>query len=547
MYVIQCNSCVAEGNLDIHIYMAFLKQFISPYLKQTRTFSTKYTPRSVLLHRMRNEVVMKCRDTYEKLLSQPDISEAVWEEIKKDMLDKTYVTPLALDTFIISTCQTQNLMHAGIQYYKLIESSKKPSIVTTAEYLLLYGYKNGPLSDAEKEHVWKVYKEISEQYTVLSAEIANACITVLAKLGNVDECIKVIEQFEKYESVEFLRKGYDAFIMCLLEQEKIELMFKYMIISFKKCSGPTPKVYTKYLEYCLKDKQDFNARIERLLLLWREYGIIPHETSVKEFSVACNDHGWSAKATALYRSMCTRCKLKAFESDLTMEEFQILKESIMKKLIIEKGYQITNPREQANFIKFIESKKPYDVVIDALNVVYSRVAQTKYRYVDSLINVVQHVHSQNKRILVIGKSHMLKYKKLENLKNIADFYYVENISNDDEFTLFATVSSGQDTIFISNDFMRQHKFALNDSKVSMLFKRWQHFHQYTYIVNSLGVNLIPLSGSVMDRDHYINSGVQKTGSYWHIPFHNASSVTTLRVNPSTSRNWFCFRMPESQT
>lgn len=527
--------------------MAFLKQFISPYLRQIQTFSTKYAPRSDAVSRVRNDVLMKCRDTYEKLLSQPNVSETVWEEIKKDMLEKTYVTPVALDTFIISTCQTENLMHAGIQYYKHLQSYKKPSIITTSEYLLLYGYKEGPLSDEEKEHVWKVYKEITDQYTVLSADITNVCIIVMAKIGNVDECIKIIERFEKYETMEFLRKGYDALIICLLEQEKIELMYKYLIISFTKCAGPMPRVYTKYLEYCRKNKQDFDARIERLFTLWAEYGIIPHETTAEELSNTCNEYGWSAKPTILHKSMCTRCKLKAFQSDLTTEEFKILKDTIMKKLIVEKGYQITNPRERANFVRFLESSRPYDVVIDALNVVYARVGQTKYRFVDNLINLIQHIHSQGKRSLVIGKSHINKYKKLDRYKNIADFYLVENMSNDDEFILFATVSSGKNTIFVSNDFMRQHKFALSDPKVSMLFKRWQHYHQYTSFVNSRGVNLVPLSGSVMDREHYINSGVQKTGSYWHIPFHNTTAITTLRVNAGTSKTWCCLRMPESQT
>ncbi|XP_076659477.1 mitochondrial ribonuclease P catalytic subunit [Halictus rubicundus] len=527
--------------------MAFLKQFIFPYLKQTQTFCTKYTPRNTSLQRSRNELLIKCRQTYEKLLSQPDISETVWEEIKKDMLEKTYVTPIAIDTFILSTCQTENFMHAGIQYYKFIERCKKPSVVTTAEYLLLYGYSNGPLSDEEKQHVWNVYKQITEQYTVLSADIANACLVVLSKLGNVEECIKVIERFEKYDSGEFLRKGYDALIMCLLDQEKIELMYKYLIISFTKCAGPTPKVYSKYLEYCSKDMKDFDAKIEKLFTLWAEYGIIPHKITMDEFSIACNKHGWSAKTAVLRRSICSRCKLKAYQSDLTTEEFQILKKCIMQKLIVEKGYQITNPREQANFLKFLQSRKPYDVVVDALNVVYARIAQQRFRYIDNLIHVLHHLHSQNKKILVIGKSHMIRHKKLDQLKDIADFYFVENESNDDEFILLATVSSGKNTIFISNDFMRQHKFALNDPKVSILFKRWQHFHQYTYISNGSQVETLPLSGSDRDRDHYINSGVQKTGSYWHIPSHNTSSISVIRVNSTSAKSWFCFRTPESET
>lgn len=104
--------------------------------------------------------------------------------------------------------------------------------------------------------------------------------------------------------------------------------------------------------------------------------------------------------------------------------------------------------------------------------------------------------------------------------------------------------SGNQAIFISNDYMRQHKFALNDAKLTILFKKWQHSHQYTYYINIAGkVKLQLLSGSFKDPQHAINSGVEKTGDFWHLPF--LEHWHTVRSNVKAPKQWACFKVPDS--
>ncbi|XP_078043126.1 mitochondrial ribonuclease P catalytic subunit [Augochlora pura] len=517
--------------------MVFLKHFIFSRLQQTQLICRKYNVHN--MNPLRNLRIPEFRKKYGELLLKPDIPEETWKEIKKDMQETSRIPKLAIDGTILNLCKTNELMHAGVQYYKLLESHGKPSIIITGEYLRLYEYKDGPLNDIEKEHIWKLYKHISENYKLIHSDLTTACVVALAKLGDAEECIEVMDQFEKCGTGEFLYKAHEVLIICLLKQGKLDLAYKYLINSFTKSNGPSVPVYKAFVEYCEKNENDFDANVENMFKLWKKHGIIASQEIVQVFMDACNEHGWSAIDSKLNRSICTRCTMDIIESDMTDIEYQTLKENIMEKLIIGRGYMITMPREWTNFTKFLDTNGPYDVVIDSLNVLYTRINKVKRFNVDSLTNVLNHVQKLKKKALVIGKAHLRKYSVEKNYKSRIDFYFVNDISKDDEFALYATVANGKDTILISNDFMRQHKFLLENVKLGAIFKKWQHTHQYTWGLIRDKVVLSPLSGSQRDLRHCINSGVQKTGIYWHIPH----STVLHTFNQPTYTQWTCFRMP----
>lgn len=56
---------------------------------------------------------------------------------------------------------------------------------------------------------------------------------------------------------------------------------------------------------------------------------------------------------------------------ISKEEFEQLSKSILKNVIVgESVYQSTSPQELKRYSLFIKTMKPYDVVIDGLNVAY---------------------------------------------------------------------------------------------------------------------------------------------------------------------------------
>jgi ribonuclease P protein 3 len=75
-------------------------------------------------------------------------------------------------------------------------------------------------------------------------------------------------------------------------------------------------------------------------------------------------------------------------------------------------YIKTNPEELERFKKFVEKTAPYDCVIDGLNVAYSMgTNKSPGVYARILTMVVKHFVDDGKRVLVLGRKHMMKWPR----------------------------------------------------------------------------------------------------------------------------------------
>lgn len=73
----------------------------------------------------------------------------------------------------------------------------------------------------------------------------------------------------------------------------------------------------------------------------------------------------------LFRGSCKHCGYSLSEITFNEKNFRDLAEFMMKRVIIGSDiYHKTNPQELQRFKKFIEETKPYDIVIDGLNISY---------------------------------------------------------------------------------------------------------------------------------------------------------------------------------
>ena len=70
--------------------------------------------------------------------------------------------------------------------------------------------------------------------------------------------------------------------------------------------------------------------------------------------------------------MCQNCKKNLNQTTLDETDFKTLSDSVLKKLIVGKNvYCVTSPQELKRYMLFLKTMKPYDVVIDGLNVAYT--------------------------------------------------------------------------------------------------------------------------------------------------------------------------------
>ncbi|XP_053972605.1 mitochondrial ribonuclease P catalytic subunit-like isoform X1 [Hylaeus volcanicus] len=525
--------------------MSFFKIITHLYLRQVRFFSTNtaqipsnkqslYNRRILSLHGLITSQIKPRKD----VLARSDVPKETWEELRNTIIKLGACNPQMVDTAVMKCCCDEDLVDIGINYYKFLEhSDHKPSVILDSKYLRLYGKKDYSINESEKKHILNVYKAMIDKFPILDNDTAESCIIGLCKIGEWKEAIEIIKRFQQYDS-QFLREGYSALIDYFIKNSNIELAEEYLVHTYKVSAGPLKYVYDTYIQYCLKEKKTFNENIEKLFKLWVMYGIIPHLDTIKDLIDACNSVGWSGKNAVIQSSTCSVCKQKLSVLPLSEEEFKYLSKKLLQKVFVEKQYQVTDPKELQNFMRFIDKTKPYDIVVDGLNILYSNKWHQKYN-IKPLVNIVTYFKEQNQKVLIIARKHA--GRDMKKLQSKAIIFLVTNSSHDDPFLLYAALSSGSHTKVISDDFLRQYKYLLEDNKLRALFKRWQYTHQYVCTKNFSIQEMNLTRNAIGSNSSYINAGVQKNNTCWHIPFHHFEGDIGRADNVDYD-SWVCLNM-----
>lgn len=198
-----------------------------------------------------------------------------------------------------------------------------------------------------------------------------------------------------------------------------------------------------------------------------------------------------------------------------------------------------------NFYKFLENlhkqdQKPIDCVIDGLNIAYKNslgylyskqkmsndfektIVRHDSRFqVQVLVNTIIRSNCLDKfrKILVIGKAHMNRWPGLLEFfaKNNIHFYASDNQAKDDLFMLYASTLSPK-TVFITNDFLRDHLVLLNEDAKTKL-ERYIDTHQ-VWIENKTLRAIWPTPFEKLPA-------VDETGSHFHIPVIDYNKIGLL--------------------
>lgn len=103
-------------------------------------------------------------------------------------------------------------------------------------------------------------------------------------------------------------------------------------------------------------------------------------------------------------------------------------------------------------------------------------------------------------------------------------------SLDDPFLLYAALQS-KHTKFVSDDVFRDHLFLLNDSRLEMIFRVWQHSAQIQIVrFNRDGT-------VVFHHPRPYRTVTQMVDGHWHIPYDDGTPRFRYQV-PTT---WLCLK------
>lgn len=159
-----------------------------------------------------------------------------------------------------------------------------------------------------------------------------------------------------------------------------------------------------------------------------------------------------------YRGTCRTCSHKLESFKVSTELFSNLAKEIRENVIIGSDvYQKTTPKELRFFLQFVEKRKPWDIVIDGLNVAYlSKLArkvaghlvskiyalsiftngrlakkwlyQKKHAFLQVKSTVALCAETMGKKVLVLGRQHMKSWPKLDlsYIEYHADVFLAQN-------------------------------------------------------------------------------------------------------------------------
>lgn len=480
-----------------------------------------------------NIIIASNLDVYNKIHKNllPNIE---WSSIRERFLQIEQITPAIVDVTIMDACLTKFEVDKAIAYFKFLRENNYPlNVAVIGKYLRLYFLKRNSLTDIDKTEIVETYNALIKQYPYLDSVTAEHCIVSLS----------LTDQWEKiYELIEMIKVTtdpgktvYSALADAAFKNGKSEVAWKALLEITSRRLIPFNHVYMSHLQYCdLEGTEVFNDRMEEMFKFWEEHSMLPYNCIINTYVDAATKHGWSIAPTNISMTgNCRHCNHSLSKITFSDKNCQDLVKSVMNRVIIGSDiYHKTNPYELQRFKKFIQDTKPYDIVIDGLNITYTQNIQNTFLSgMQGLIKVVEYFSQRGKKILVLTRKHQKKLPIFKHIEQHAHVFLTDNMSADDPYLLYATLSSGKNAMFVSLDLMRQHKHSLQDLHLQKEFKKWQCSHQY-FIRKKNG------KMHIQEPFVYVPTA-QKNGNYWHVPY--VSDDSTYADSFKFPDKWYCFK------
>ncbi|NXI46770.1 MRPP3 ribonuclease, partial [Galbula dea] len=424
----------------------------------------------------------------------------------------------------------------------LTHMAKSNSDIT---YNLLLKYLRLCVQQGQTSEISDVYDIMKTRFKILESGAYNLCIRGLSNSDQWRRALTLLEEVKKVMIPS--RTNYESCIKAAGHHQEINLAFELYHEMLNKDLVPTLDVLHALFDFSRGMKgAELQKELFGILLYLRENQIYPHKRfmqSIKLWFESIPGGNWRGHLTSIKDSgQCPVCNYQLEDSDLTEEEYNHLRERIIKDVIHGTDtFRKTSPQEFEAFQAFVENRLPFDIVIDGLNVSHIKPRRMQC---ENLFHAINCLAKENGRLLVLGRKHMLvnssNWKRgiMKEMQSKADFFFAENISEDDAFLLYATLRSGKHCKFVTRDFLRDHKACLSDSLTRHLFRKWQRGHQIVLLIYCIKSKKMFFLVFIQQAAFRYDCVVQTTGDTWHIPY---KDIFEEKYSYQVPRKWLCLR------
>ncbi|XP_072934837.1 mitochondrial ribonuclease P catalytic subunit [Epargyreus clarus] len=470
-----------------------------------------------------------------------------WKTVKNNILSKQgSMTEKNVDALIIKFITSQKKYDSAYSFINYLKATGTDLNLGVTNGLLNMYYefsKENELSEDARKFILDSYKNLYDKYKMLDYFTCERLLHALCVIDEWKKCMKILDDIHLSSTPS--HSTYSTLIATLFKNNKKAEAFKLIQRSLNDRRLLQDKAYDEWIKFILrkyKEKKTILKYLDELCQHLAHNYIKVTESTAERIRETYLSLDWSARYTSVKRESgeCNCCKEKLDDIILSDKEFSLLQQNVKDKLIVGSDLFLkTSPGELERFLRFIEKTKPYDVVLDGLNIIYLIGAKhgSPMEKLKTLSMVVDHFLKQNKKILLLGRKHMFKWHgpTLKELTQKTCSFFTENITQDDPYFITAAILSGAHTDIVSRDLLRGHRFLMKDEKLRLLFQKWQWKHQWMVLPARKRPQLQP--------PLKFSPCAQKNALGWHIPYEKKVETDDNYFNngdPDCSA-WLCLK------
>ncbi|XP_025155662.1 mitochondrial ribonuclease P catalytic subunit isoform X2 [Harpegnathos saltator] len=388
--------------------------------------SNSFTTRSRKVFYLK-DIINTYPNLYNKI-TREDLSSTDWQTIRESILQYPPVTAITIDSTIMDLCLQEFHVDKAMEYFQFLKEHNYPlNIAIIGKYLRLFALKSDRLTDADKQEIIATYNALLKKHPYLDSITAEQCIIGLCLTDEWEKSEEIIKIL-KFTSMPGTTV-YSAIASAAFLHDKPDVGWDAMRRILLRKLTPQEIAYTSYLRYCERSKELFDNRLEKMFTFWADNGEKTYNYILNTYAQAAKNHSWSAAPTYISKGgKCSKCSMQLSDLSFNQNIFQDLVNAFMKKVIVGSNiYYKSHPKELEKFIEFIARTKPYDVVIDGLNVTY---AMTKgVAKPNTLVDVVKYFVKRKQKVLVLTRKHQKKLSVLEYIQKYAFVFWTNNLSD----------------------------------------------------------------------------------------------------------------------
>ncbi|CAH0726933.1 unnamed protein product, partial [Brenthis ino] len=470
-------------------------------------------------------------------------SNNAWNDLKSSVLNKPgSINQKNIDAVILKILVTTKKFDAALSFANHLRSSNEELSLGVINGLLHFYYeyaKENALTENERDFILNSYKYLYDKYKILDYSTNEKLLHALCSINEWRKCMKMLDDFHLSGTPS--HSAFSTLIGTLFRNNRKAEAFIIIDRSVNNRRPLQDYAYNEWIKYILrkyKDKKFLAKYLNEICFHISDNCAIVSAVTAQRLKESFEILNWHAKFAAVQKHSgeCTGCNKALDCLKLTEEEFSILQNNVKEKLIVGSDLLLkSSPEELKRFLDFMEKTAPYDIVLDALNIAFT--VGEPYHRIRVLNYVVDYFNSQNKKLLLLGRKHMLRWQRgaLLNIMKKTENFFIDDISQDDPYFITAAILSGSNTDIVSRDLLRGHRFLLQQDKLQRVFQRWQWQHQWMVFV--------PKYKPIIQAPLKFTPLAQQSSNGWHLPYlaENASTSGQVSDGVHDCASWLCLK------